>query len=389
MSLAAACFADPQSGVIRSVLVAVDCNTRQFAQGGYLALTGGTSPFQTALTLMLTIYVASVGYRLLFAADGARLSDAPRIALKIGVILALVSSWPLFQTLVFDVVAKAPLQLAQIMSAPLQAGGSALVSDPLGGLQVAYDQLSQGAGDFGRVAGPVTKSYASPEAAAAESLSWASGLLFITTAGLIAVATMAVGVLTALGPIFVALFLFHQTRGLFVGWVRALAAAAIAPVGVWALIVMTLSVLEPWLVALARQRRDGALDVQTAMTAAAIVFVFAAGQLCLVLAAGVVAMGFRLDRSVSRAGSAEVRSGGSKAAPVEPASRPQQLAQALQRAGHADGGRVGLTARDAVASFETRRTVLAPSAAAGMGARLGDAYRRPAFRARSAGSAAR
>ena len=71
------------NGVIRGVLGAVDCQTRAFAEAGYSSLSG-SSNFQTALTALLTIYVALVGYRMLFAQGGSRLSDAPGIALKIG-----------------------------------------------------------------------------------------------------------------------------------------------------------------------------------------------------------------------------------------------------------------------------------------------------------------
>ena len=48
-----------------------------------------------------------IGYRLLFG-EGARLTDAPMIALKIGAVLALVTNWSLFQTLVFDLAERAP-----------------------------------------------------------------------------------------------------------------------------------------------------------------------------------------------------------------------------------------------------------------------------------------
>jgi type IV secretion system protein VirB6 len=91
------CSIPPDTGAVRAVIAAVDCNTRDFAHQGYVTLTGGET-FQTGLTLVLTIYVALVGYRLLFASQGAQLTDAPRMALKIGAVLALVSScsrpWP-------------------------------------------------------------------------------------------------------------------------------------------------------------------------------------------------------------------------------------------------------------------------------------------------------
>ena len=365
------------AGVIRGVIGAVDCRTRDFAEMGYVALTGSGSPFPAALTALLTIYVAVLGFRLLFAAEGARLSDAPMAALKIGAILALVTSWSTFQTLVFDVAAKAPVEIAAVASGPIRAEGSALVADPVGGLQVAYDQMAATAGAFGRLAGPVARAYNSAEAAAGEALSAADGALFMTTAGLIAVATIAVGILTAIGPLFVALLLFRQTRGLFVGWVRALSIAALTPIGAWILIVMELSVIEPWLVALAQQRRDNLLDVQTAMTASALVFVFAAGQAALLVCAAVIGAGFRLDLGRREPRAPLAPQAGEPAAVSIDASRAQRLAQSVVRMDSTRrlGGAAGVIAAGAV-SAEGRAAV------PGAPIRLGEAWRRPAFRDR-------
>src|SRR5512138_3099447 len=98
--MSAACQGIVGEGVIRGVMATVDCETRVYAQTGYSALTGGSPMFQAAFTALLTIYVALLGYRLLFGTNGARLSDAPGIGLKIGAIMALVTSWSTFQTLV-------------------------------------------------------------------------------------------------------------------------------------------------------------------------------------------------------------------------------------------------------------------------------------------------
>ena len=158
-------------GVISGVLGAVDCQTRAFAEAGYSSLTSASSGFQLALTAMLTIYVALVGYRMLFASDGAKLSDAPGIALKIGVILAMVTSWSTFQTLVFDIAAKAPLEIASTISTPLQGAGGGLAADPVRGLQAAYDQITRSAVAFGATVPPNAKAYSSAAASAAEALS--------------------------------------------------------------------------------------------------------------------------------------------------------------------------------------------------------------------------
>jgi len=371
-------------GVIRGVLGAVDCQTRAFAQTGYVALTGASSTFQVALTALLTIYVALIGYRMLFAAGGARLSDAPWIALRIGAVLALVTSWATFQTLVFDMAARAPGEIAAIVAAPVQKAGSSLAADPVSGLQTAYDQLTQTALAFGRISGPDVRGYASATVRAGESLSAAAGVLFAASAGVISAATLSIGVLTAIGPVFIALLLIPATRGLFVGWVRALVAAALIPLLGWLVIVLMLSMLEPWLVTLAQQRETATLDPQTAMSAAALIFVFGAGQAALLLSAVVMATGFRW-RPATAPAPAALPVDSERATPaVELDSRAQRLAFALQR-DEASATVRSQPARPSAAGAEATRITMTPSERP---ARLGDAYRRPAPAPRMAGGRA-
>ncbi|HEX6866146.1 MAG TPA: type IV secretion system protein [Caulobacteraceae bacterium] len=363
------CQIPADTGVIRGVLGAVDCNTRDFAQLGYEQVTASPT-FQTALTALLTIYVAFVGYRLLFASQGARLSDAPGMALKIGAILALVTSWSVFQTLVFDLASGAPVEIAAMIAAGPQHA-SALAADPVGGLQVAYDQLSDAAIAFGQAGGAEATAYTSREAAAAHALSAASGALFMGSAGLISIATIAIGALTAVGPVFVALFLFLQTRGLFVGWVRALVTAAFASLSAWVLIVLMLAVLEPWLVALAQQRAEHILEVKTAVTTACIVFVFAASQAALLVAGAIVATGFKLNLSKRRVEAPEPAAK-EQPAPERLASRAEHLAEQLRR----DAASLGL-GRSAATASAARAMRADPAVTPTV--RIGDAGRRPSI----------
>lgn len=365
--MSGSCAISTDMGAIRDVLATVDCNTRDFARLGYDALTV-QSQFQNILTAMLVVYVALVGYRMLFASNGARLADGPGIALKIGTILVLVTNWNVFQTLVFDVASKAPLEIAGLITAPFHAP---LAAHPVAGVQAAYDTLSTAAQSLGKSSPTTAQTYASQSTAAASALAIASGILFMASAGLIAVATIAIGVLTAIGPIFIALFLFLETRGLFVGWVRALAAAAFALLSGWTLIVLMLSALQPWLVELASQQDAGHLDVQTAITTSAIVFVFAAAEAGLVLAGIMVARGFDL-RFARRRGDAPAAQGSratSQPTPFELASRPARLAEQLQQL----DSRAAWTSRSAA----TARGATAPARTARMGdVPTSTAYRR-------------
>ena len=382
--MSSACTTLVDDGVIRGVIATVDCQTRVYAEGGYLALTAGSSVFQAALTVLLTIYVALIGYRMLFAQGETRLSDVPGIALRIGLILALVTSWSTFQTLVFDMADRAPVEIAAIASAPMQGqNGSPLAARPVEGLQAAYEELTLTAAAYGRVAGPDAKSYSSPQAAAAEAVGLATGVLFLSSAGVISAAKLTIGVLTAVGPLFIILALIQATRGLFVGWVRALVAAALTTLVTWLLVVLMLSVLDPWLATLEEQRRGQTMDPQTAISAAALVFVFGAGQAALTLGAIFMAMSFQLP-GLTRERGADGRTANASApladgpSGLPQPSRAERLAYEIQRDVAQADTRSRAASLAATASAPGRQV----SVTLEDRPRLGDTYRRPAFSAR-------
>lgn len=320
-------------GVVRDVLGAVDCNVQTYAAAGYQALTAQGSPFPAALTALLTIYVAVVGYRLLFAVGGSKLSDAPVMALEVGGILALTLNWGAFQTLVFNFSADAPLEIARVISAPMASGGRTMAADPITSLQAAYDELSADGIEFGKKAGPSALPSRGGDAAASDSLWHAATALLASTAGVLAVASIATGVLTAVGPIFIVLFLFESTRGFFAGWVRGLVAAMLAPMVCWITTSLMLVVLSPWLEELARQRQAGNLSQDTAASAAAIIFIFAASQAVLILIGLLVASGFQLARrdSKAEAGVAEGARSRTSFETLEIQSRTEAMTRSLRR----------------------------------------------------------
>lgn len=321
----------PDAGVIRGVLATVDCHTRVYAQSGFEALNGPQSVFPAALTLLLPLYVALLGYRMLFGLGRTQLSQAPLLALKVGVVLSLALNWNTFQTLVFDVALKSPLQLAQTIGAPAARSGSALAADPLGGLQVTYDELGRSASALGRLAGPDPQVLRGGEAAASQALWKAQTALFMSTAGLMAIAIIAVGVLSATGPVFITFFMFDAMRGLFFGWLRALLAAAFVPMLTWSATTLLLVVVEPLLVRLAQGRLAGAPDPQAAAMVSAIIFVFAAAQAALSVGSTVIAGSFQPGAG-ARNGARALGPGGSAVAAAPPLSRPEQLAQRLRPA---------------------------------------------------------
>ncbi|MCA3712016.1 MAG: type IV secretion system protein [Phenylobacterium sp.] len=380
-----ACPSYMDAGPIDGVLATIDCQTRVYAQGGYEALTQGSGLFGAALTLLLTIYVALIGWRLLVAPAGARLSEAPGVALRIGAILALVTNWSVFQTLVFDVADRAPVQIAAAVSAPWTSGGEgrSLAARPVAGLERAHSELRGAAAAFGVLAPPNAKAYASSDAASAEALSLAADALMVMSVGVVGGAKLAIGVLTAVGPVFIALALLNVTRGVFFGWVRALAGSALSLLVGWALLIMLLVVLAPWLAALAEQRQAQVLDPRTATSLAALILVFAVGQGVLILAAWVAALGLKMGTAPATPASTAVGTTRPEpAAALQVASRADRLAQALTQ----DGQRFESRVREITLAGAAVRQAPVQIAGPRPADTIGGGYRRPVATRRRGGA---
>ena len=181
--------------------------------------------------------------------------------------------------------------------------------------------------------------------------------LFMSTLGILSISSIAIGVLSAVGPIFIAMFLFEETRGLFAGWLRAMIAAALAPMLCWITTAVLLVALEPWLADLARGRELGTPDIQTATVVSALVFIFCAAQAALMAGAGLIASGLHLPSGRSAAAAPGVVSTSTSSEAPSP-SRAERLGAQIQ----------GMVARERLmATAQTRMTPGGAPGAAGAG----------------------
>jgi type IV secretion system protein VirB6 len=280
-------------GLVRGLMDTVDCNVRNLVEGGYGALTGPNAEFSAIITGMLTIYIAVLGYQLLFG-RGARIADLPLIGLKIGVILAMVTNWSAFHTAVYGLLFDGPHYLANQILAGLRPAKSALASDVLAGLQVAFDQLTASAQLYADQAGPNARLLQGGPAFASFAL-WSAGVgLLVSTLGVLLVAKIVLGFLLAAAPVFIALFLFEATRGLFVGWLRAALGVALAPLAATVFLAIMLVMLEPLLIELARLREQGLFAMQPVLSATFLVLVFVLVFLQILNLGSRIAAGFQL-----------------------------------------------------------------------------------------------
>lgn len=304
----AVCPAAP-SGVafVRRMLDFVDCQAQAIGAGGYEALGAPGSTLSLVLTGFLTLFVALIGYRMLFGHTPS-VRDGVLALVKIGIVLALATSWNAYRTLIYDVAMHGPAELAGDIGRPaaLPGAGGGLV-EHLSIIDREFELLEiEGTGRMiappaqpGRPGGmPLTVPGATPEMFPGFD-SWALGwsrIAYLTGAlGSLALVRLLAGILLALGPFFIAFVLFDGTRGLFEGWLRVLGGAALGAVGLAVVLGVELALLEPWLAELLA-RRYAELPIPGAPAELFVAtFLFALVLAGTLYGAARVAMGFRMS----------------------------------------------------------------------------------------------
>jgi len=297
--MAGSCATAASSGLVQGLLGSVDCNVQSMSASAYAALSGPNSQVGLALTALLTIYVAVLGLRLMMGLAPLRIGDITLTALKLGVVLALATNWPAYQTLVFDTLFHGPEQLAANIIQTVQSPDSRLRGNPFDLLQYVYDQLQVASAFFANTAGPGASPLTGGPGFAAFALTAASNLMLLSTMGVVLTAKIVLALLLALGPVFVGLLLFDATRGVFEGWLRAALAFAFAPLFATFGLVVQLVLIEPHLVALVRMIVTGRPDLPAATAVFLLSLIGAGVSLAGLVGAAVIAFGFKLPARVA------------------------------------------------------------------------------------------
>lgn len=254
----AECAAAPAGGgFVSSVTTFVDCQAQVLGTGAWQALAAPNSTLAVVLTGFLTLFIALIGYRLLLGSS-VTIREGTLAFVKIGAVFALATSWPAYRTLVYDVVVDGPGQLVS------EIGPHATIVGSDGTLLQRLDLTDRALAQLailGSGPPPAASSITVPPPPFGGFDAFAFGgsrILFLLTAiaGLMTVRVVA-GLMLALGPFFIAFLLFDSTRSLFEGWVRVLAGAALAAIGVSLTLGLELALLDPWLSGVLARRMAG------------------------------------------------------------------------------------------------------------------------------------
>ena len=395
-------------GLVKGLLDTVDCNIREGVQGGYNAFFGPGSSLGAIITVLLTLYVALLGFRLLTGRTDLRVGDLPMIAIKLGAVVMLTTSWASYQSLVFRLLFDGPAEMANALLAGMPTPATALPgpADIFTRLQFAFDELTKSAsamalvsdapGQGPNVAGATLNAgslvlQAAPgvDPASLKGLSpviqmrsalqggpafgatalWLSAItLLISTLGLIILSKLMLGLLLALGPIFVGLLLFDTTKGFFEGWLKTALGFALVPIATLVFMAGLLASLEPSLQELAFARADNRYALEPVLTILIIVLTFTAVFASVMGLCTRLVAGFRLPDSKPREPEAQLQTlfqttgdpaqdVAGREASVGPQSRAARLAASLSADPHGarDRGN-GATAGAVVSILSDRRT---------------------------------
>lgn len=340
---------------LRSVLSFVDCQAQTIGAAGYEAAAAPGSPLSLLLTGLVTLCVTFYGYRLLFG-DTPNIREGVLALVKIGIVLALATSWGAYRTLAYDVALHGPAELASSAGAPAGlpgvTGGLVERLQQVDDALIALNALGTGPNSVATRTRPdasgqpvtVVETNAEPASIVGPFALGTARVAFLTaTIAAYASVRLIAGLLLALGPLFIALLLFEGTRSLFEGWVRGLVAAILGAVAVTVLLGVELALLEPWLATLLARRQAG-LPIGGATSellvtsfafglamvaglgmAARIAIAFRLGALWRRLAAGIATVTANADRAQSPAPLP------SRQPPAEHQSRAAAVAEAVAR----------------------------------------------------------
>ena len=220
MNGAAACqaqMAEVGAG-IGSSLRGVDCAASEMAQAAFNRLFTADGAFGPTLTILLTIWVAFLGYSLITGRSRIGLASLTPKMVTLVMVLTFATSWFVFQKFFWNLAVLAPDQIASVLMGT-KGSATTIFADKL---DIVMGALMEASG--GDAMENDTSIFSPP------GLLWSGGtMLLLGTVGVLATCKIALAILMGLGPIFIVMALFDGTKGLFVGWLKGVVLMALAP----------------------------------------------------------------------------------------------------------------------------------------------------------------
>ena len=341
MSQCAPFGADGPAGVA-DALGKVDCLASDATAVSFGRLFGAHGSFQTALTIILTLYVALLAFNLLTGRSALRLSVLTPRMMTLGLVLTFATSWIAYQSVVWNLATGAPDEIASVLVGT-HGSATTIFAQQLDGV---FNAITEAASSIAPQATPAIPG--APAAAAAvpstaspaNILSIAGLILLLGTVGVLVVCRLALAALLILGPVFIVLALFEGTRGLFEGWLKSVAMFALVPLLTVIMGSGALVAIAPMVAGLGA---GGApIELRSAVSILVASIIYVALMLVVFKVAGSLTKGWRMGRAQAQV---HAQSGAASTAHYERALNP--VAAVAAAGGGSD------RVRSTVASLET------------------------------------
>jgi type IV secretion system protein VirB6 len=219
---------------VSDLLNTVDLVISNFVQSGYKNLVANN---QNVITMMMTLYIAWLGYRFMMHTLTLEVSALTRHLVLVIIVYALLIDWNLFYTFFYNVFTNEPGIITQTMLNSMRTpniGGESTTS----ALNSVYEQgmnISKALFNMGNIHNIEIYFYGFLVAA-----STVIGCLIALA--ILIYAKMAMAVMLFLAPLFISFLLWDSTRKLFDNWLQALINYALIPIVTCGILMLTLSI---------------------------------------------------------------------------------------------------------------------------------------------------
>jgi len=340
--------ADGPAGVA-DALSKVDCLATDATSVSFGRLFGAHGSFQTALTIILTLYIALLAFNLLTGRSALRISVLTPRMMTLGLVLTFATSWVAYQSVVWNLATGAPDEIASVLVGS-KGSATVLFAQQLDSL---FGAITDAVSNINPAVAAATPGLASPS----NILSVAALILLLGTVGVLVVCRLALAALLIVGPVFIIFALFDGTRGLFEGWLKSVAMFALVPLLTVVMGSGALVAISPMIAGLADSGTQ--IPLRTAVSILVASIIYLSLMLLVFKVAGTLTRSWRLGRAsaLAPAGAA-----GSIPSHQERALNPAPAAAASATMAAIGSDRV----RSTVASLETMTSshrLAAPTAA--------------------------
>jgi type IV secretion system protein VirB6 len=317
---------------VADALQKVDCLATDATAMSFGRLFGAHGSFTTALTIILTLYIALLAFNLLTGRSALRVSVLTPRMMTLGLVLTFATSWVAYQSVVWNLAIGAPDEVASVLVGT-KGSATVLFAQQLDGL---FGAITDAVSNINPSVAAATPGLASP----ANILSIAALIMLLGTVGVLVVCRLALAALLILGPVFIVLALFEGTRGLFEGWLKSVAMFALVPLLTVVMGSGALVAIAPMVAGL--EQAGGEIPLKTAVSILVASIIYLSLMLLIFKVAANLTRGWRLGKTQAPA---PAHSGGFTSVHQE---RPLNAVPAAAAAANISSERV----RSTVASIE-------------------------------------